>query len=65
MLRIYFKYNCSLLSGLCLCGKETILKYFKAATGRELTPGIIAAIQSFESWIRGRDILNKVRLNFS
>jgi hypothetical protein len=22
MLRIYFKYNRSLLSGLCLCGKE-------------------------------------------
>jgi len=51
MLRIYFKYNRSLLSGLCLCGKETILKYFKAATGRELTPGIIAVIQSFGSRI--------------
>ncbi|MFP4082040.1 MAG: transposase zinc-binding domain-containing protein, partial [Candidatus Aminicenantes bacterium] len=47
MLRIFFKYNRSLLSALCLCGKEAILKYFKAAAGRELTPGIIAAIQSF------------------
>ena len=51
MLRIFFKYNRSLLSALCLCGKEAILKYFKAAAGRELTPGIIAAIQSFGSRI--------------
>ncbi len=41
----------SLLSGLCLCGKETLVKYFKAVTGRELTPGIIAVIQSFGSKI--------------
>jgi len=41
----------SLLSGLCLCGKEALLKYFKAVTGRELTPGIIAVIQSFGSKI--------------
>ena len=27
MLRIFFKYNRSLLSGLCLCGKEALLKY--------------------------------------
>ena len=51
MLRIYFKYNRSLLSGLCLCGKEALLKYFKAVTSLELTPGIIAAIQSFGSRI--------------
>ena len=47
MLRVFFKYNRSLLSGLCLCGKEAILKYFKAATGRKLAPRIIAVIQSF------------------
>ncbi len=47
MLRIFFKYNRSLLSGLCLCGKKTLVKYYKAVTGRELTPGIIAVIQSF------------------
>ena len=41
MLRVFFKYNRSLLSGLCLCGKEALLKYFKAVAGRELTPGII------------------------
>jgi len=51
MLRIFFKYNRSLLSGLCLCGKEALVKYFKAVAGRELTPGIIAVIQSFGSRI--------------
>jgi len=51
MLRVFFKYNRSLLSGLCLCGKEALLKYFKAVAGRELTPGIIAVIQSFGSRI--------------
>jgi hypothetical protein len=51
MLRIFFKYKRSLLSDLCLCGKEALLKYFKAVTGRELTPGIIAVIQSFGSRI--------------
>ncbi len=52
MLRVFFKYKRSLLSGLCLCGKEVLLKYFKAVTGRELTPGIIAVIQSFGSRIK-------------
>jgi len=51
MLRVFFKYNRSLLSGLCLCGKEALLQYFKSAAGRELTPGIIAVIQSFGSRI--------------
>jgi len=51
MLRIFFKYNRKLLSGLCLCGKEFLLKYFKAVTGRELTPRIIAVLQSFGSKI--------------
>jgi hypothetical protein len=51
MLRVFFKYKRSLLSGLCLCGKEALLKYFKAVAGRELTPGIIAVIQSFGSKI--------------
>jgi hypothetical protein len=51
MLRIFFKYNRSLLSGLCLCGKEALVKYFKAVAGRELSPGIIAVIQSFGSRI--------------
>ena len=29
MLRIFFKYNRSLLSELCLCGKEALEKYFR------------------------------------
>jgi len=51
MLRIFFKYNRSLLSELCLCGKEAVVKYFKATTRRDITPGIIAVIQSFGSRI--------------
>ena len=51
MLRVFFKYNRSLLSGLCLCGKKTLVKYFKAVAGREITPGIVAVIQSFGSRI--------------
>ena len=51
MLRVFFKYKRSLLSGLCLCGKEALLKYFKAVAGRELTPAVIAVIQSFGSRI--------------
>ncbi len=34
-------------SGANGCGKEALGKYFKAVAGRELTPGIIAVIQSF------------------
>ena len=51
MLRIFFKYKRSLLSSLCLCGKGAILKYLRAVTGKEITPGIIAVIQSFGSKI--------------
>jgi len=51
MLRIFFKYNRSLLSSLCRCGKEALEKYFKATTCKEITPGIIAVIQSFGSRI--------------
>jgi len=49
MLRIFFRYNRSLLSLLCLCGREALVKYFKATTRKEITPGIIAVIQSFGS----------------
>jgi len=49
MLRIFFKYKRSLLSDLCLCGKEALLKYFRAIIGKEIVPGIIAVIQSFGS----------------
>jgi len=51
ILRIFFKLNRSLLSELCLCGKEALIKYLKATTERDVTPGIIAVIQSFGSRI--------------
>jgi len=51
MLRIFFKFNRSLLSALCVCGKEALLKYLEATTKKALTPGIIAVIQSFGSRI--------------
>jgi len=51
MLRIFFKFNRSLLSALCVCGKEALLKYLKAATEKDITLGIIAVIQSFGSRI--------------
>jgi len=49
MLRIFFKYKRPLLSSLCLCSKEALVKYFKATTRTEIAPGIIAVIQSFGS----------------
>jgi len=49
MLRIFFKYNRSLLSSLCLCGREALVKYFRATARRDISPGIIAVIQSFGS----------------
>ena len=33
------------------CGKEALVKYFKATTRKEIAPGIIAVIQSFGSRI--------------
>ena len=51
MLRVFFKYNRKLLSTLCLCGKQALRKYLQAALGKEITPGIIAVIQSFGSKI--------------
>ncbi|MCK4263662.1 MAG: transposase, partial [Candidatus Aminicenantes bacterium] len=49
MLRVFFKYKRPLLSSLCLCGKEALVKYFKATTRKEIAPGIITVIQSFGS----------------
>jgi len=47
MLRIFFKLNRSLLSNMCVCGKEALIKYLEAVTEKDITPGIIAVIQSF------------------
>jgi hypothetical protein len=46
MLRIFFKYRRKLLGDLCRCAVRALLQYFRATTGRELMPGIIAVIQT-------------------
>ena len=46
MLRIFFKFNRSLLSALCVCGKEALIKYLKATTKKDITLGIIAVIRA-------------------
>ncbi|MFW6129390.1 MAG: transposase [Candidatus Aminicenantaceae bacterium] len=49
---ILWRREClSLLSELCVCGKEALIKYLDATTKKDLTPGIIAVIQSFGSRI--------------
>ena len=45
--RIFFKYNRKLLGSLCLCALRSLIRYFTAVAGRELMPGVIAAIQTF------------------
>jgi hypothetical protein len=47
MLRIFFKYKRGLLGDLCRCGLRALTRYFEVLTGSVLTPGVIAAIQTF------------------
>lgn len=47
MLRIFFKYKRRLLGSLSHAAVASLLKYFQAATGRELVPGVVASIQTF------------------
>jgi len=47
MLRLFFKYKRRLLGELCRAAVQALLKYFQAATGAELIPGVVAVIQSF------------------
>ena len=47
MLRIFFKYKRRLLGSLSHAAVASLLKYFQATTGRELVPGVVAAIQTF------------------
>jgi hypothetical protein len=47
MLRIFFKYKRRLLGSLCQAAVRALLKYFQAATGTELVPGVVACIQTF------------------
>jgi hypothetical protein len=47
MLRIFFKYNRKLLGKLCRLAVNTLTVYFKAVSGEDLVPGVIAVIQTF------------------
>jgi hypothetical protein len=47
MLRIFFKYKRRLLGSLCQAAVQGLRKYFQAATGEELVPGVVASIQTF------------------
>jgi len=47
MLRIFFKYNRRLLGGLCRLALRSLTRYFEVVTVSALTPGVIAAIQTF------------------
>jgi len=46
-LRIFFKYKRRLLGDLCRRALRALTRYFEVVTGSALTPGVIAAIQTF------------------
>ena len=47
MLRLFFKYNRRLLGSLCHSALRSLIRYFEFVAGREVMPGLIAAIQTF------------------
>jgi hypothetical protein len=47
MLRVFFKFDRRLLGDLCRCALRSLSCYFEVVTGSALTPGVIAAIQTF------------------
>ncbi len=47
MLRLFLRYKRKLLNLLCLYAVQALLKFFHAATGLELMPGVVAVIQTF------------------
>jgi len=47
MLRVFFKFKRRLLGDLCRCALRSFIRYFEVLTGSALTPGVIAAIQTF------------------
>ena len=46
-LRVFFKYKRRLLGDLCRAALRALTRYFHAAAGSALTPGVIAAVQTF------------------
>jgi hypothetical protein len=57
-LRVFFKYKRRLLGDLCRCALRALTRYFEVVTGSVLTPGIIAAIQTFGDRINLRPHLH-------
>ena len=47
MLRIFFKFKRRLLGDLCRCALRSLAVYGEVLTGSALTPGVVAAIQTF------------------
>jgi hypothetical protein len=47
MLRIFFKFKRRLWGDLCRCALRSLARYFEVLTGSALTPGVVAAIQTF------------------
>ena len=47
MLRVFFRYNRRLLGDLCRLALRSLTRYFEVVSGSALTPGVIAAIQTF------------------
>ena len=46
-LRVFFKFDRRFLGDLCRCALRSLSCYFEVVTGSALTPGVIAAIQTF------------------
>jgi ribosomal protein S27E len=47
MLRVFFKFRRRLLGDLCRCALRALTRYFEAAAGSALVPGVIAVLQTF------------------
>ena len=47
MLRIFFKLKRKLLGDICRLALRALTRYFEVVTGSALTPGVVAAIQTF------------------
>jgi hypothetical protein len=47
MLRVFFKFDRRLLGDLCRCALRSLTRYVEVVTRSALTPGVIAAIQTF------------------
>jgi len=51
MLRIYFKYDRSLLTGLCQCAYRSLLTFLREVVGlKNGVPGVVMAIHTFEEY---------------